>query len=69
MSTHDRAVQIGSASLTGVRGKVAKSIATPIARRSGLTREEVEAILGFLLIAYAIYTVIRPVLRVARTTG
>jgi hypothetical protein len=64
--TNERAVDIGRASLTGARGRIARSIAEPISRRSGLTREQVEAILGFLLIIYALYSVIRPVVRAAR---
>ena len=43
-----KAVEIGSASLSGVRGRVAKSVAKPIARRTGLTHEQVEATIGFL---------------------
>jgi hypothetical protein len=66
MSAQDKAVEIGSASLTGVRGRVAKSVAKPIAQRTGLTREQVEAILGFLILAYGIYQVVRPLLRAAR---
>jgi hypothetical protein len=68
MSAQDTAVEIGSASLTGVRGRVAKSVAKPIAHRTGLTRKQVEAIIGFLILAYGIYQVVRPVVRAARRT-
>jgi hypothetical protein len=68
MTAQERAVEIGSASLTGVRGRVAKSVAKPIAQRTGLTREQVEAIIGFLILAYGIYQVVRPLLRAARHT-
>src|SRR5687767_13353328 len=66
MTAQERAVEIGSASLTGVRGRVAKSVAKPIARRTGLTREQVEAIIGFLILAYGIYQVVRPLVRASR---
>jgi hypothetical protein len=68
MSRQDTAVEIGSASLTGVRGRVAKSVAKPISQRTGLKRKEVEALFGFLILAYGIYQVVRPVLRAARRT-
>ena len=68
MTAQEKAVEIGSASLTGVRGRVAKSVAEPIARRTGLTRQEVEAIIGFLIIAYGMYQVVRPLVRAARRT-
>ena len=68
MTAQEKAVEIGSASLTGVRGRVAKSVAEPIARRTGLTRQEVEAVIGFLIIAYGMYQVVRPLVRAARRT-
>ena len=68
MTAQDRAVEIGSESLTGVRGRVAKSVAKPIAGRTGLTREQVEAILGFLILAYGLYRVVRPLVRASRRT-
>ena len=66
MTAKERAVEIGTASLTGMRGRVAKSVAKPIARRTGLTREQVEAIIGFLILAYGIYQVARPLVRASR---
>jgi hypothetical protein len=66
MNTHDRAVAIGNASLTGVRGRVARSVSEPVARRTRLSSEEVQAILGFLLLAYTIYRLVRPLVRAAR---
>ncbi len=68
MTAQERAVEIGSASLTGVRGRIARSVAKPIARRTGLTREQVEAIIGFLILAYGVYHVVRPLVRAARRT-
>ena len=68
MRAQEKAVEIGSASLTGMRGRVAKSIAKPISRRTGLTRQQVEAIIGFMILAYGIYQVVRPLVRAARRT-
>jgi hypothetical protein len=68
MRAQEKAVEIGSASLTGMRGRVAKSIAKPISRRTGLTRQQVEAMIGFMILAYAIYQVVRPLVRAARRT-
>lgn len=66
MTAQERAVEIGRASLTGMRGRVARSVAKPIARRTGLAREQVEAIVGFLILAYGIYQVVRPLVRASR---
>ena len=68
MKAEERAVEIGSGSLTGMRGHVAKSVAKPIARRTGLSREQVEAIIGFLILAYGTYQVVRPLMRGVRRT-
>jgi hypothetical protein len=66
MDVHDRAVTIGNASLTGVRGRVARSVSEPVAKRTRLSREEVQAILGFLLLAYTLYRLVRPLIRATR---
>jgi hypothetical protein len=66
MDVHDRALAIGNASLTGVRGRVARSVSEPVARRTRLSREEVQGILGFLLLAYTVYRLIVPLVRAAR---
>ena len=65
MSVHDRAVAVGNASLNGVRGKVARRVSEPVARRTSLAPEEVSAILGFLLLAYTVYRLVRPMIRAA----
>jgi hypothetical protein len=63
----DPVIDIGTAALTGWRGRVARPLARPIARRTGLAQEQVEAILGLILLAYAVYRVVRPALRAARS--
>ena len=67
MSRSDAVVDIGQAALTGWRGRVARPLARPIARRTGLTQEQVEAILGLLILVYAVYRVLRPAIRAARS--
>jgi hypothetical protein len=66
MDVNDRALAIGNASLTGVRGRVARSVSEPVARRTHLSREEVQAILGFLLLAFTVYRLVIPLVRAAR---
>ena len=66
MSVHDRAVAVGNASLNGMRGKVARKVSEPVARRTRLAPEEVSAILGLLLLAYTVYRLVRPMIRAAR---
>jgi hypothetical protein len=46
---------MGRAGLTGVPGKVGQQAAGPISERVPLTREQVEAIFGAILLVYAIY--------------
>ena len=69
MTAQERAVEIGIASLTGMLGRVARSVAKPIAQRTGLTREQVEAIIGFLILAHGIYQVVRPLVRTSRRSA
>jgi hypothetical protein len=51
-----------------MRGRVAKSVARSIVCRTGLTREQVEAIIEFLMLTYGIYQVVRPLVRASRRT-
>jgi hypothetical protein len=67
VSRSDPVVDIGQAALTGWRGRVARPLARPIARRTGLTQEQVEAILGLLILAYTVYRVVRPAIRATRS--
>jgi hypothetical protein len=67
MTKTDPVVEVGQAALTGWRGMVARPLARPIARRTGVTEERVEAFIGLLLLAYAVYRVLRPAIRAARS--
>jgi len=72
MSSHDgngeRLATFGEATLTGWRGAAGRAIARPIARRTRFTQEQVEALIGLALVAYAVYRVVRPLVRAFRTT-
>jgi hypothetical protein len=59
-------VTVGEAALTGWRGDVGRAIAKPIARRTRFDVEQIEAMIGFLLLAYTLYRLGRPLLDAAR---
>ena len=61
-----RALAVGEAALTGWRGRVGHAIAKPVARRTRLSVEQVEAAIGFAMLAYAMYRLARPLIRAAR---
>jgi hypothetical protein len=61
-------VTVGEAALTGWRGTVGRAIAKPIARRTRFDIEQIEAALGFLLLAYTVYRLGRPLLDAIRRT-
>jgi hypothetical protein len=61
-----KVIEVGEAALTGWRGTAARTVAKPIADRTRFSREQVEATIGFLLLAYALYRVLRPVIAAAR---
>jgi hypothetical protein len=55
------AISFGKAGLQGWRAKVADAVATPVARRSGFSDDQVRAVLGgaffVLSVAYVVQTV------------
>ena len=65
MNDH-RIATFGEAALTGWRGVAGRAIARPIARRSRFSQEQVETVIGLVLVAYAVYRVVRPMIRAAR---
>ena len=62
----DELVDVGRSALTGWRGAVARPLAKPIAERTRFSEEQVEAIIGLALLGYAIYRLVRPVVRAVR---
>jgi hypothetical protein len=66
MTTQDKAIAIGSSSLTGWQGTVGRAVARPISRHSRFSEQQVEALLGFLLLGYAAYRFAKPLIRAAK---
>lgn len=48
------AITVGKAGLQGWRGKVADAVAAPVARRSGLSDDQVRAAIGALFLALSV---------------
>jgi hypothetical protein len=63
---HGGVVNLGEAALTDWRGNVGRAIAKPIAKRTKFDVQQIEAVLGFLLLAYTVYRLGRPLLEAAR---
>jgi hypothetical protein len=61
-------INLGEAALTGWRGSVGRAIARPIAKRTRFDVTQIEAALGFLLLAYTVYRLGRPLIEAARRT-
>ena len=62
-----KVLALGEAALTGWRGRVGHAVAKPVARRTRLSVEQVEAVLGFAMLAYALYRIARPLIAAARS--
>ena len=63
---HGAVVTVGEAALTGWRGPVGRAIAKPIAKRTRFDVDQIEAVLGLLLLAYTVYRIATPLIRAAR---
>ena len=68
-TTSNRMVDIGEAALNGWRGAAGRAIAKPVAKRTRFTQEQVEAAIGFALLAYATYRLARPLIAAIRENG
>lgn len=64
--TTERIERFGEAALTGWRGAAGRAIARPVSRHSRFSERQVEAAIGLALIAYAVYRLVRPLIRAAR---
>lgn len=67
LATMERIGQVGESALTGWRGMAGRAIAKPISRHSRFSQQQVEAAIGVALVAYAIYRLVRPLVRAARS--
>jgi hypothetical protein len=61
-------VTVGEAALTGWRGRIGRAVAAPIAKRTRFDVEQIEAVLGLVLLAYTLYRLGRPLIDAARRT-
>jgi hypothetical protein len=62
------AISVGKAGLQGWRAKVADTVATPVARRSGLDDDQVRAVLGAVFFVLSVVYVVQSVRQVAART-
>lgn len=60
------AMDVGRSTLTGWRQPVVRTVAGPVARRTRFTQEQVEAVIGLALFAFAAYRLLRPVIATLR---
>lgn len=65
-TTTERIEHFGEAALTGWRGAAGRAIARPVARHSRFSERQVQSAIGFVLIAYAVYRLVRPLISAAR---
>jgi copper oxidase (laccase) domain-containing protein len=54
---------LGESALTGWRGAAGRAVARPVARRTRFSEEQVRAIIGLAVLAYAIYRIVVPSFR------
>ena len=66
MATTERIEQIGGAALTGWRGTAGRALAKPVSRHTRFSQRQVETAIGLALIAYAVYRLVRPLVRASR---
>ena len=60
------AVSLGKAGLQGWRAKVADAVATPVARRSGATDDQVRAVVGAAFFVLSVVYVVQAVRELQR---
>lgn len=64
--TYGMTLAVGESALTGWRGRAAGAVAKPVAGHSRFSEEEIKAAIGFALLAYAVYRLLRPVVGTIR---
>jgi hypothetical protein len=63
----ENAAALGQSALVGWRDRVAKSVAGPVSERTGLSDEQVRALVGALFFALAVYYVVGTLRRAVTT--
>lgn len=61
-------VAIGTAALKGWREKVADTVATPVAKRSAFSEDQVRAVIGVVFLALSLLYVTGAIRRIASQT-
>jgi hypothetical protein len=57
---------LGESALTGLPGKVGGAVAKPVSERTRWSEEQIRTAIGLALFAWAVYRVLRPVVRAIR---
>lgn len=64
--TTERIERFGEAALTGWRGAAGRAIARPVSRHSRFSERQIQAAIGLVLVAYAVYRLVRPLVEATR---
>jgi copper oxidase (laccase) domain-containing protein len=66
-ANQSKIMAVGGSALTGWRGAAVGVLAKPVAKHSRFTEDQIKALLGLALIAYAIYRIAKPVVRAVKS--
>lgn len=66
---HPKLTALGEANLRGLRGRVARPVATAVARRTNRSVEEVRALIGLAFFALSVYMLASTVRKALRLEG
>jgi hypothetical protein len=66
---HPKLTALGEANLKGFRGRVARPVATVVARRTKFSVEDVQALFGLAFFAFSVYMLASTVRRALRAEG
>jgi hypothetical protein len=69
MDTTAAVMGVGRSTVDGWREPMVRTVARPLARRTRFSEEQIEALIGLGLFAYAVYRLFRPVIHSIRHTA
>jgi hypothetical protein len=58
---------LGESALTGLPGKVGGVVAKPVSKHTRWSEQQIRTAIGLALLAWALYRVLRPILRAIRS--
>jgi hypothetical protein len=58
---------LGESALTGLPGKVGGAVAKPVSKRTKWSEQQIRTAIGLALLAWALYRVLRPIVRAVRS--